>query len=102
MKFIIMKGEHIKCVFPFLPACASGWHRGFPKKAFFIVFWGKLVYTMAKEVKEMKRSHLLPAILAALLLVELPLTAPEREALLASAAVLEKHTRLANDILAGL
>ena len=35
-------------------------------------------------------------------IVELPLTAPEREALLASAAVLEKHTCLANDILAGL
>ena len=35
-------------------------------------------------------------------IVELPLTAPEREVLLASAAVLEKHTRLANDILAGL
>ena len=35
-------------------------------------------------------------------IVELPLTAPEREALLASAAVLEKHTRLANQILAGL
>ena len=35
-------------------------------------------------------------------IVELPLTEPEREALLASAAVLEKHTRLANQILAGL
>ena len=35
-------------------------------------------------------------------IVELPLTEPEREALLASAAVLEKHTRLADQILAGL
>ena len=35
-------------------------------------------------------------------IVELSLTEPEREALLASAAVLEKHTRLADQILAGL
>ena len=35
-------------------------------------------------------------------IVELPLTEPEREALLASAAILEKHTRLADQILAGL
>ena len=35
-------------------------------------------------------------------IVELPLAAPEREALLASAAVLEKHMRLADQILAGL
>ena len=35
-------------------------------------------------------------------IVELPLTSPEREALLASAAILEKHTRLADQILAGL
>lgn len=35
-------------------------------------------------------------------IIELPLTETEREALLASAAVLEKHTRLANQILAGL
>ena len=35
-------------------------------------------------------------------IVELPLTEEEREALRASAAVLEKHTRLADDILASL
>ena len=35
-------------------------------------------------------------------IVELPLKQAEREALLASAAVLEKHTRIANQILAGL
>ena len=35
-------------------------------------------------------------------IIELQLTEAEREALLASAAVLEKHTRLANQILAGL
>ena len=35
-------------------------------------------------------------------IVELPLTEAEREALLASAVVLEKHTRLADQILAGL
>ena len=35
-------------------------------------------------------------------IVELPMTGSEREALLASAAVLDKHTRLAEQILAGL
>ena len=35
-------------------------------------------------------------------IIELPLTASEREALVASAAVLEKHTRLGKQILAGL
>ena len=35
-------------------------------------------------------------------IIELPLTEPEREALLASAAVLEKHTRRARQLLAGL
>lgn len=34
-------------------------------------------------------------------IVEIQMTQPEREALLASAAVLDKHTRLANEILAG-
>lgn len=35
-------------------------------------------------------------------IIELPMMAQEREALLATAAVLEKHTRLADQILAGL
>ena len=35
-------------------------------------------------------------------IIEIPMTEPEREALLASAAVLERHTRLANQILAKL